>query len=402
MSQLLQSFDQLTGQPVGLQALQEVRTQLVVGRAALQHVVHDHQQRVTQGHQRTASCPVAPPTVGTAPTGTSPWCGWPPRPPAPASAAASDSPWSSCRSCACRRSRCCPGTSPPTTPGGRRWGTAPCPRRSPPAPSPPPAGRPPGSSPAVPPPPQKGRGPPRSRMPMRPINSSRCVTWSRCIRSRKRWWSVTRPCNATRSSGIFSRRRLRARSASFAGSVSPAISASSMSRPETPSTSVATPASLMLASSSTFWMRLAAADRSWINCVRCRVRSRNSRIGCGGTKLARSRPCCSSWAIHCAVLDVGLAAGHLLDVLGVDQDDADVALQEVEDRLPVDAGRFHRHVRDAVAGQPVRQGQQVAGHGREGADLLEDLAGAVGSNGRRRRRCSCGRRCRRSGGREYP
>ena len=37
------------------------------------------------------------------------------------------------------------------------------------------------------------------------------------------------------------------------------------------------------------------------------------------------------------VLDVGLAAGDLLDVLGVDQDHLEAALQEVEDRLPVDA-----------------------------------------------------------------
>ena len=37
---------------------------------------------------------------------------------------------------------------------------------------------------------------------------------------------------------------------------------SSMARPETPRTSVATLASLMLASSSTFWMRLATAARS--------------------------------------------------------------------------------------------------------------------------------------------
>src|SRR5262249_12603350 len=65
------------------------------------------------------------------------------------------------------------------------------------------------------------------------------------------------------------------------------------------------------------------------------------------------------------------------DVLGVDQDDPDAALQDVEDRLPVDARGFHGHVGDAVTGQPVRQGQQVPGHGREGTDLLEDLAAAA-------------------------
>jgi len=69
----------------------------------------------------------------------------------------------------------------------------------------------------------------------------------------------------------------------LAGSVSPAISASSMSQPLAPGTSLATPASLMLASSNTFRTRLAAAVRSPISCVRWRVRSRSSRIGPGGT-----------------------------------------------------------------------------------------------------------------------
>jgi hypothetical protein len=36
------------------------------------------------------------------------------------------------------------------------------------------------------------------------------------------------------------------------------------------------------------------------------------------------------------VLDVGLAAGDLLDVVGIDQEDLQVAFQQVEDRLPVD------------------------------------------------------------------
>ena len=84
------------------------------------------------------------------------------------------------------------------------------------------------------------------------------------------------------------------------------------SLPRPPSTSVATPASLILASSSTFWMRLAAADRSWINCVRSRVRSLNSRIGWGGTKMALSNPCCNNWAIHWQSLTSVLRPGTCL------------------------------------------------------------------------------------------
>jgi len=57
-------------------------------------------------------------------------------------------------------------------------------------------------------------------------------------------------------------------------------------------------ASLMLASSSTFWMRSAAAARSRTSWVRWRVRSRSARTGGGGMKLASSRPNWRNWAIH--------------------------------------------------------------------------------------------------------
>ena len=61
----------------------------------------------------------------------SPWCGSPPTRLGSASAAANGPPWSSGRSAASPRSRRCPGTSPPTTPGGPPSGTDPCPSRSP-------------------------------------------------------------------------------------------------------------------------------------------------------------------------------------------------------------------------------------------------------------------------------
>ena len=69
------------------------------------------------------------------------------------------------------------------------------------------------------------------------------------------------------------------------------------------------------------------------------------------------------------VLDVGLAAGDLLELVGVDQHDLEAALQEVEDRLPVDAGGLHGDVADAFGVEPVGQGEQFGGHGAEGADL---------------------------------
>ena len=93
------------------------------------------------------------------------------------------------------------------------------------------------------------------------------------------------------------------------GSRVPDTSASSISRPDTPSTSVATQDSLTPASSSTLCSRFASRARSWISDLRYRVSSRNSRIGFGGTKLERSSPHSNSWHSHCESLHVGLAPG---------------------------------------------------------------------------------------------
>jgi hypothetical protein len=73
-----------------------------------------------------------------------------------------------------------------------------------------------------------------------------------------------------------------------------------MSRPEAPKTSLTTLANLMLAVSSTFSRRLRSADRLSTSLRRYRVKSRSSRMGLGGTKLARSRPWQTKSAIHSA------------------------------------------------------------------------------------------------------
>jgi hypothetical protein len=49
----------------------------------------------------------------------------------------------------------------------------------------------------------------------------------------------------------------------------------------------------------------------------------------------------------------------------VAQGELDVVFQDVPNRLPVDAGGLHRHVRDAMSGQPVTQSQQPRDSGRE-------------------------------------
>ena len=63
--------------------------------------------------------------------------------------------------------------------------------------------------------------------------------------------------------------------------------------------------------------------------------------------------------------DVGLAAGDVAQVAGVEEPAFDVVLEEVEDRLPVDPGRLHPDQGHPMSDQPVAQGQQVPGRGPE-------------------------------------
>src|SRR5215472_3411479 len=91
-----------------------------------------------------------------------------------------------------------------------------------------------------------------------------------------------------------------AKRASFSASVSPAIRAFNMRRPLAPMMSVITEHSLMFASSRTAWMRCTCCTISRVNCFRVRVRSRNSWIAGGGTKLDWIRPCANRSASQVA------------------------------------------------------------------------------------------------------
>jgi hypothetical protein len=72
------------------------------------------------------------------------------------------------------------------------------------------------------------------------IASSRESRWANSSATSSRWWRATRPSRASRNAGSLLRRLPRARSARTSGSVVPPTSASSIARPETPSTSEAT------------------------------------------------------------------------------------------------------------------------------------------------------------------
>jgi hypothetical protein len=60
------------------------------------------------------------------------------------------------------------------------------------------------------------------------------------------------------------------------------------------------------------------------------------------------------------IVDIGLASRDVLNVPGIGQYQGKIAVaQNVPNRLPVDPGCLHRHVRDPLAGQPFRQSQEV-------------------------------------------
>ena len=82
------------------------------------------------------------------------------------------------------------------------------------------------------------------------------------------------------------------------------------------------------------------------------------------------------------VAHVRLAARDVLDLGRVGQDQREPALgQDVPDRPPVDAGRLHRDVGAAVLRQPRGQLEQARGRGGEGADLAGDLAAGGEAHG---------------------
>ncbi len=81
--------------------------------------------------------------------------------------------------------------------------------------------------------------------------------------------------------------------------------------PETPNTSLITPASLMPALSSSCSVRLRSAARVPTTALRWRTSSRSALISGAGTKLARTSPWRTSSAIHSASFTSVLRPGTL-------------------------------------------------------------------------------------------
>jgi hypothetical protein len=53
------------------------------------------------------------------------------------------------------------------------------------------------------------------------------------------------------------------------------------------------------------------------------------------------------------IFDIGLATRHGLDVTRIGDDQLEVTFEDVVDRLPVDAGRFHGHGSTICRCQPI-------------------------------------------------
>jgi hypothetical protein len=78
---------------------------------------------------------------------------------------------------------------------------------------------------------------------------------------------------------------------------------------------------------------------------------------------------------------VGLAAGHVLHMPGIDQHDLEPGiLKEVVERLPVVTGRLHHRTGDLLGDQMLTQGQDLIGGRAPRRDRLGRLAATSASN----------------------
>ena len=75
------------------------------------------------------------------------------------------------------------------------------------------------------------------------------------------------------------------------------------------------------------------------------------------------------------VVDVSLAARHILHMRGIRQNQYELAIiEDMPDRFPVHAGRLHGHMRAFVLSQPRRQPQKLGCRGSERTNFPGDLA----------------------------
>src|SRR5207244_8253165 len=78
--------------------------------------------------------------------------------------------------------------------------------------------------------------------------------------------------------------------------------------------------------------------------------------------------------VQTCALPISLPPRYLLQVPRIHQQHREAALQDVVNRFPKHAGRFHRHLRDALRGHPIGHRQKVPGHRAPMACLLMPTA----------------------------
>src|SRR5438128_4626974 len=86
-----------------------------------------------------------------------------------------------------------------------------------------------------------------------------------------------------------------------------------------------------------------------------------------------------------AIEDVGLATGNVMHMLSIDQMDINAPrFQDLKQRYPVHAGRFHSHRVHSALLQPVRQGVQILRKGRKRSHRFGVPIGGYGNKDFRR------------------
>ena len=137
------------------------------------------------------------------------------------------------------------------------------------------------------------------------------------------------------------RRRLDAalgQAASCAGCARRRSSPRSSAGRSTPMMSLITESSLMLASSSVFWIRCTCRVCSRTSCLRVRISERSSWISSFGHEARLDQPAGQQIGDPHRIVHVGLAAGNILDVRRVGDDQLELALaQDLPHRHPIDA-----------------------------------------------------------------
>ncbi len=125
---------------------------------------------------------------------------------------------------------------------------------------------------------------------------------------------------------------------------------------------------------------------------RCRRYARSATILCSGPEARTEQPVRVELLDPLRVVDVRLAARHVLRVARVDEHDLEpTRLEDLKQRDPVDPGRLHRDRRNSETDKPVGQRGQICGEAPERAHGLGIKLRRHGNDVKRRPDVDAGR-----------